>query len=157
MIMKIQAFILLTSILTTNIIHSQNLPEKPMASEVRSYNQTNLMKIEIGDDKIKVVEKMGGIQTIQTYTKTGISLWTYKKVKEKAQVISNPYSRDLKKDKEGNAIEILWYYTDIKKVDDAITKDEQTPIILENNAVVGMGWGFYEDYAKRKEITIDVR
>ena len=155
--MKIHTFILLTSILTTNIIHSQNLPEKPIESEVRSYNQTNLMKIEIGDDKIKVIQKMGGIQTIQTYTKTGTSLWTYKKVKEKAQVISNPYSRDLKKDKEGNAIEILWYYTDLKKVDGAITKDEQTPIILENNAVVGMGWGFYEDYAKRKEITIDVR
>jgi hypothetical protein len=62
----------------------------------------------------------------------------------------------LLKDKSNNNIEIIWYFTDIKKADGAITKDELTPIILENNKVTGIGWGYYEDYSKRKEININI-
>ena len=36
-------------------------------------------------------------------------------------------------------------------------KEELSPIIIEKNGVVGLGWGFYTDYAKKQEITIDIR
>ena len=132
-------------------LYSQEIPRKPISSDVRSYNQSNLIKIELGMTKKEVVESMGGIKTIQTYTSRDFMY------RVKGDKISNPYSRDLKMDKEGNSIEILWYYTDKKEADGAINKDELTPIILEENLVVGMGWGFYQDYAKRKEITIDIK
>ena len=54
-------------------------------------------------------------------------------------------------------MEILWYYTNTNKADGDITKEQQTPIVLDKNAVVGLGWDFYEAYAKRKGITIEPR
>ena len=77
--------------------------------------------------------------------------------KKESIIINNPFARDFKTDTAGQTMEILWYYTDVNKSDGAITKAEETPIVLEKNAVVGMGWGFYEDYAKRKGITIEAR
>ncbi len=149
--MKKPFCITLTLILTGFTIYCQTLPKRPVSSDVRAFNQANLLNIDIGMSKQEVIEKMGGVRTIQTYTSSDFISRT------KFEKISNPYSRDIKQDKNGNSIEILWYYTDVKEVDNAINKDELTPIILENNKVVGVGWGFYEDYAKRKEITIDLK
>jgi hypothetical protein len=147
--MKNHLFLFLFLILATYAT-GQELSKKPSSDDVRAYNRSNLLKIENGMSKTEVINAMGGIQTIQTYTSRG---WAGSKVNK----ISNPYSRDLKSDKDGNSIEILWYYTDVKERDDAINKDELTPIILEEGKVVGLGWGFYEDYAKRKEFTIDIK
>jgi len=52
-------------IIYPNISFSQTLPKKPRASDVRSMNQQNLMKIEIGTTKNEAIEIMGGIKTIQ--------------------------------------------------------------------------------------------
>ena len=131
---------------TVGKLCSQNLPKRPTFSDVRSYNQSNLLKIDIGFNKTQVIEAMGGVKNIQTYSRS----------KAKIGVISNPYSRDLKTDMDGNSIEILWYFTDIKNNDGSIRKEDLTPIILEKNSVVGLGWGFYEDYSKRKEFNINL-
>ncbi len=127
---------------------------KPTLSDVRSINQENIFKIDLGLNKDQVLEIMGGIQRIQTYSETRDPAWGYF---PKEDVIMNPYSRDLKYAKDGSTVEIIWYYTDVKEQDGAINKDELTPIILEKNKVVGIGWGFYLDYAKRNEITIDIK
>ena len=149
--MKKSFYFTLTLLLFSFTIYCQTLPKRPVLSDVRAFNQANLLNIDIGMSKQDVIEKMGGVRSIQTYTSSDFM------TRSKFEKISNPYSRDIKQDKDGNSIEILWYYTDIKEADDAINKDELTPIILENNKVVGEGWGFYEDYAKRKEITIDLK
>lgn len=135
-------------------MYGQKLPKKPSESDVRAYNQSNLLKIDLGVDKATVIREMGGVQNIQTYPVLTVMNWG---MRGKTVVISNPYSRDLKYGKDSTVIEILWYYTDLKNADGAINKEELTPIILENNKVAGLGWGFYQDYAKKKEITIDLR
>ena len=94
---------------------------------------------------------MGGIQKIQTYTSTSFV------TKKEDIIINNPLNREFRTDSSGNTIEVVWYYTNTKKAAGDITKEQQTPIILDKNAVVGMGWDFYEDYAKRKGITIEPR
>ena len=94
---------------------------------------------------------MGGVQKIQTYISTSFM------TKKESIIINNPFNREFKTDSAGNTIEILWYYTNINKADGDITKEQQTPIVLEKNAVLGMGWDFYEEYAKRKGITIEPR
>jgi hypothetical protein len=137
--------------LTVSNIFAQTLPKKPSRNEVGSYNQANLLKVDLGASKAKVLEAMGGIQKIQTYTTTSLV------TKKEDIVINNPFGRDFKTDTAGNTMEILWYYTNVNKADGAITKGQQTPIILDKNAVVGMGWDFFEDYAKRKGITIEGR
>ena len=149
--MKSVAILLFALMLTAHNIFAQTLPKKPSRNEVGSYNQANLLKVDIGVTKTKVLEVMGGVQKIQTYTTTSFM------TKKESIIINNPFNREFKTDSAGNTIEILWYYTNINKADGDITKEQQTPIVLEKNAVVGMGWDFYEDYAKRKGITIEAR
>lgn len=149
--MKSAAILILALTLTTYNGFAQLLPKKPSREEVGSYNKANLLRVDLGATKSKVLEVMGGIQKIKTYTSTSIV------TKKASIVINNPINRDFKTDQDGNTMEILWYYTDTNKADGPIIKDEQTPVVLEKNAVVGIGWDFYEDYAKRKGITIEGR
>jgi hypothetical protein len=149
--MKSAAILLFALMLIANDIFAQTLSKKPPRNEVGSYNQANLLKVDIGVTKTKVLEVMGGVKKIQTYTSTSFM------TKKQSIIINNPFNREFKTDSAGNTIEILWYYTNINKADGDITKEQQTPIVLEKNAVVGMGWDFYEDYAKRKGMNIEPR
>src|SRR5678816_2205362 len=90
-------------------IFAQTLPKKPSRNEVGSYNQANLLKVDLGASKAKVLEAMGGIQKIQTYTTTSLV------TKKEDIVINNPFGRDFKTDTAGNTMEILWYYTNVNK------------------------------------------
>src|SRR5215468_6338087 len=148
--MKSTAVLLFALMLTAHDILAQTLSKKPSRNEVGSYNQANLLKVDIGVTKNKVLEVMG-VQKIQTYTSTSFM------TKKESIIINNPFNREFKTDSSGNTIEILWYYTNVNKADGEITKEQQTPIVLAKNAVVGMGWDFYEDYAKRRGITIEPR
>jgi hypothetical protein len=149
--MKSPVLLLFASMLTTPIIFAQTLPKNPSRNEVGSYNQANLLKVDIGTTKTKVLEAMGGVEKIQTYISNSPV------TKKKDIIINNPFNREFKTDSSGNTIEILWYYTDSKKAAGDITKEQQTPIILDKNAVVGLGWDFYEEYAKRKGIHLEPR
>ena len=149
--MKPSALLLFALMLIAHNIFGQTLPKKPSRAELGSYNQANLLKVDIGVTKTKVLEVMGGVQKIQTYISTSFI------TKKESIIINNPYNREFKTDSAGNTIEILWYYTNIKKADGDITKEQQTPIVLDKNAVVGLGWDFYEGYAKRKGVTIEPR
>ena len=149
--MKPVAVLLFALMLHAHDIFAQALSKKPTRNEVGSYNQSNLLKIDIGVSKNKALEVMGGVQKIQTYTSTSPV------TKKEDIIINNPVNREFKTDSAGNTVEIVWYYTHMKKAEGDITKEQQTPVILEKNAVVGMGWDFYEEYAKRKGITIEAR
>ena len=149
--MKSVAILLFALMFAAHNIFAQTLPKKPARNEVGSYNQSNLLRVDLGVTKTKVLEVMGGIQKIQTYVTTSFM------TKKEGIIINNPFNREFKTDTAGNTMEILWYYTNINKAEGDITKEQQTPIILEKNAVVGMGWDFYEEYAKRKGIAIEAR
>ena len=147
--MKSAAILLFALMLSADSIFAQTLPKKPTRDEVGSYNQANLLKVDIGVTKNKALDAMGGVQKIQTYTTTSFM------TKKESIIINNPINREFKTDSAGSTIEILWYYTNTNKVDGNITKEQQTPIILEKNAVVGIGLDFYDEYAKRKGITFE--
>lgn len=146
--------VVLSLIFSVSNVLSQTLPKKPSIENIRTFNQANLMKINIGDTKKQVIDAMGGIKVYDYYEYDWNNIG-FNKNKKKGS-ISNPYSRDLKNGKDSVIIEILWYYTDIKSQDKIVRKEDLTPVIIEKNLVIGLGWGFYEDYAKRKEITINV-
>jgi len=149
--MKSSALLLFALMLIAHNIFGQTLPKKPSRAELGSYNQANLLKVDLGTTKNRVLEVMGGVQKIRTYITTSFV------TKKEGIIINNPFNREFKTDSAGNTIEILWYYTNVNKAEGDITKEQQTPIILEKNAVVGLGWDFYEEYAKRKGITIEAR
>jgi hypothetical protein len=56
--------------------------------------------------------------------------------------VPNPYRSEIKKVGNKN-YEILFYYTDIRKQDGAITDDELTPLVLEDGKLIGWGWFFF--------------
>ncbi|HEV8506967.1 MAG TPA: DUF3192 domain-containing protein [Chitinophagaceae bacterium] len=149
--MKSAALLSFALLVIAHNIFAQTLPKKPTRNEIGSYNQANLLKVDLGVSKNKVLEVMGGVQKIQTYIATSFM------TKKESIIINNPFNREFKTDSAGNTIEIVWYYTNINKAEGDITKEQQTPIILEKNAVVGMGWDFYEGYARRKGIAIEER
>ena len=56
--------------------------------------------------------------------------------------INNPYRTGTVDNYSEDFVEVLFYYTDTKHDDNAITDDELTTIVLENNILVGWGWTF---------------
>lgn len=149
--MKSATILFFALMLSATGIFAQPLPKKPSREEVGSHNQANLLKVDIGATKTKVLDAMGGVKKIQTYITTSFV------TRKEGIIINNPLSREFRTDTAGNTIEILWYYTNVNKADGDITKEQQTPIVLDKNAVIGLGWDFYESYAKRRGITIEPR
>ena len=47
-------------------------------------------------------------------------------------------------------IEVLYYYTDLKATDGAITEDELTPLVFADGKLAGWGHDFLRDYRKRE-------
>jgi hypothetical protein len=62
--------------------------------------------------------------------------------------ISNPYRTESAVAKDGTPLEVLFYYTDVKRRDGAITDDELTPVVLKSNRVIGWGWSFLGNVSK---------
>lgn len=56
---------------------------------------------------------------------------------------SNEYNGNAKK-----KIKILWYFSTPKDRNGLISKGECTPVIIQNDSVVGKGWVFFNNYRK---------
>jgi len=109
--------------------------------QVRTKNRENLVRLSIGMPKSEVLQVMGA-ETITVDT---------------GNQINNPYRVETLKGKDGQVYEVLFYYTDVKKIDYAITDDELTPIVIENGKVIGWGWGFLNDNVTKYKYQIDIR
>ena len=62
--------------------------------------------------------------------------------------ITNPYRSEILKGKNDKLFEVIYYVTDVKNDDNAITDDELTPLIFDNGKLIGWGWSFLEDNIK---------
>ena len=59
--------------------------------------------------------------------------------------VTNPYSTRYVVDIDGESLEIMYYYTGMKKGDNQVSKEELVPIMLKENAVIGWGWETLEE------------
>lgn len=59
--------------------------------------------------------------------------------------VMNPYAARYVEDIDGETLEIMYYYTGMKKGDNLVSEDELVPIILKGNAVIGWGWETLEE------------
>jgi len=100
----------------------------------RTDNRRNLLKLSIGMTKQEVLSIMG-----DKYAEDGII------------TANNPYRSETLQGKD-KTFEVLYYYTDIKKADSAITDDELTPLVFEESKLVGWGWGFLQENIQKYEI-----
>ncbi len=48
----------------------------------------------------------------------------------------------------GTQYRVIWYREEAGSIEDAITRERETPILLHADTVVGRGWSFYDDKAQ---------
>lgn len=104
----------------------------------------NLSKIDLSMTKDQVKSIMG--------ESVIIAYKGYSFIGREKLGISQPKFRDLTRDSSGNNIEILWYKAELYKEG----KDGCSPIILQNNSVIGIGWAMFEDYRKSRKFQISI-
>lgn len=107
---------------------------------IRTTNRENLNKLSLGMTKQQALNYMG-TTTLKTTDGSG-------------DIVTNPWRTEILKGKDNESYEILFYYTDTKAADGAITDDELTPIILKENKVIGWGWSFLNDNVLKYQINL---
>lgn len=116
------------------------------ATDIRAANRSHLNALAVGMTKGQVLQVMGNA-TVQTYDNSDPFLGS------KSEVITNPYRTEAYESR-GVRFEVLYYYTDVKAADGAITDDELTPLVLVDGKLDGWGWGYWRDLISRYEIRI---
>ncbi len=106
-------------------------PEQTMAMD-----RANLNRLAIGMTKDQVMQIMG--------TKTAY----YHRLHHAAVVIPHPYKTGTAT-ANGRNYEILYYLTEKRRRDAAFT-----PVVLEDNRVVGWGWTFVNETIRRNRIDV---
>ena len=108
----------------------------PTEESVRDYNRERLNTLTVGMTKAEILKAMG-TESVQTYKKPALpSKKGSKKISDEIRVlyrgkrINNPYRTEASRTADGASVEILFYYTDQKVSDGAITEDELTPLVI---------------------------
>lgn len=86
---------------------SEPLPQKPLLTEIAAFNLNNIQKLELGFDKSKVIELMGGNQVIKGYYSKD---WKDYLTGLESINIPNPYKKELFIDEDDKVICILSFY-----------------------------------------------
>ena len=110
-------------------------------SQFRALNRQNLSYLQVGMTKDTVMEQMGNGFATDTYTNL------------QSVTATNPYKSEMHT-VDGRAYEALYYYTDTvkkKRINvhlpglekaNPILDEELTPVVLQNNRVIGWGRAF---------------
>ena len=56
----------------------------------------------------------------------------------------------------GKTIEVYYYYTGVKPADLEVSDDELTPLVFENEKLIGWGWPFLNELIEQYNIQIDL-
>ncbi len=82
---------------------------------------------------------------------TGYDLTNPKKEITTPIILTNPYREEIFK--TGDKIYMVeYYFTSIKKQDGMITNDELTPLVFQNNRLIGHGWEFWGRLKKERPL-----
>ena len=119
-------------------------------SQVTSPNRENLLKLHIGMTKEESLEVMGkGVSTAYAYGAM-TNIMSFGMTSDSVK-ITNPYRSEILQGKD-KTLEIIYYVTDVKSVDLAITDDELTPLVFDEGKLLGWGWSFLQDNVQKYEI-----
>ena len=67
-------------------------------------------------------------------------------------VMKRPYRSETLSLSNGNRLELLYYHTDLKTLDGAVTDDELTPVVLIEDKVIGWGWILVRRFKARDDV-----
>ena len=112
--------------------------------KLSSSNRQNLTKLNIGMTRHNVMQLMG--------SESAELQWSFLDPHPYPSA-SNPYRVETLQGKD-KVFEILYYCTDLKRNDGAVTDDELTPFVFERDKLIGWGWNFMEANIQKYEIII---
>lgn len=120
-------------------------------SQVVAPTRENLLKLSIGMTKEEALNTMGrGTATGYTYG-TAMNVLSFGANAGYNVKITNPYRSEILQGKD-RTFEVIYYVTDVKKDDNAITDDELTPLVFDNGKLIGWGQSFLQDNVQKYEI-----
>lgn|SRR5690606_12620638 len=119
------------------------LPACGTSETIRTQNSARLERLQPGMSRSEVLAVMG----------TGPAEATTERPPFVPVQIDNPYRRDTF-EADGSAWEVLYYLTTLRRVDNAITLDELTPIVLRDGVLVGWGQAFWDEQVREYEIAL---
>lgn len=102
--------------------------------QLRSANKQNLAKLAPGMTRMEVESVMGREQAGGGLPEVVFGRVQYLKAK-------NPMREETVSAADGEYL-VLFYYTDVKSLDDRITDDELTPVVFRDGRVAGVGYAF---------------
>jgi hypothetical protein len=115
--------------------------------QLRETNKHNLAKIAPGMTRMEVESVMGDARAGGKLPEVVFGRLQYLEAK-------NPMREERVNGADGAEYVVLFYYTDLRKLDDRITDDELTPVAFHDGKVAGVGYGFlgaraprYREYA----------
>ena len=110
---------------------------RPSLEQIRAQNRQNLLQLSPGITKSDVLKIMG-TETISA---------------KYGNVITNPYRTEMYR-AGGHTFELIFYYTDKKKSDGAITDDELMPIVILDGKLDGWGWSYWNNLVQKYELRV---
>jgi hypothetical protein len=113
-------------------VTNEAMSQKKGLEEYASQNAKNLNFLTYGTSKNFVLDIMG-TKPFRVYRNKNLT------------VVNNPYKTE-SHEKNGKAIEIVYYITNIMSDDDNYTQEELTPLIFESGMLVGWGWKTLKAY-----------
>lgn len=101
---------------------------------------SNIEELNVGLSSANVKEIMG-TSFILNIPETG-------EMKELNQLLKQPEFVNKYKSNPKLLVDVLWYFSTPKDQNGFISKSECTPVIFENDSLVGKGWPFFQTYRR---------
>ncbi len=100
--------------------------------QLREHNKQNLAKLAPGMTRMEVESVMG-----HAHAGGGLPEVVFGRVQYLRA--TNPMREETVRGADGRDYLVLFYYTEVKQLDDRITDDELTPVVFRDGKVVGVG------------------
>ena len=133
--MKLMKSFIGIGLLVIGVGCSSTSPWHNFAFDTRS----RILKLSTGMIKQEVISIMGA----ETLSRDDVS-------------VGKPYKNSMY-NKNGDVIEIFFYYTEARQFDGKLTDDELTPLVFINGKLDSWGWESWVEKAKRYDINVNYK
>jgi len=136
--MKLRHLLLCTVVLTAGCanLFFDNL------ERMREDNKKNIAQLSVGMTRVELEKVMGN--GVAGGTLGDIVFGRLQHLRA-----SNPMREERVSGPDGASYLVLFYYTDLRQRDDKITDDELTPVVLRDEKIAGIGYGYLGERAAK--------
>jgi len=109
---------------------------------MREDNKKNIAQLSVGMTRVELEKVMGN--GVAGGTLGDIVFGRLQHLRA-----SNPMREERVSGPDGASYLVLFYYTDLRQRDDKITDDELTPVVLRDEKIAGIGYGYLGERAAK--------